>query len=477
MNISPPEKPTGTLQPDANELVFNRASSMPTTPQPPVQHNIASAQRPNTHPIQPIRNLPQNNASIPTPRRSERILNRLGGHVLLVTITKDPQTVKEALNGQYAAEWTAAMKAEIDSLVANGTWILVDKPRGINLVTNKWVFRVKLNSKGEIDKFKARLVVRGFTQKYGVDFVDTYSPVIKQSTVRLLLFIALYLDIELIHGDIPAAYVKATMDRAIYMEIPHGIEGDPKTQALLLKKSLYGLKQSGRLWHTEIDTTLLSFGYRRSKLDPCLYHWSSNGKMSLCGLYVDDLLLLSTCPTFYESAMTTLKSRYDIKWLGPVKHCLGVNIHRNDSCYVLEQTRFIDELLETHKFNDCHPQSTPIATNHMYFENGPDSSLPTTLFREIVGSLQWLAGTTRPDIAFATNMIARHMHRPTVHHERGIKRILRYLKGTRHYGLKLSVSPGTQLVADAAFLRLEIVPSHGVQNSRVSLHYQPWRQS
>ncbi|KAF0721313.1 hypothetical protein Ae201684_019178 [Aphanomyces euteiches] len=271
MNISPPEKPTGTLQPDANELVFNRASSMPTTPQPPVQHNIARAQRPNTHPIQPIRNLPQNNASIPTPRRSERILNRLGGHVLLVTITKDPQTVKEALNGQYAAEWTAAMKAEIDSLVANGTWILVDKPRGINLVTNKWVFRVKLNSKGEIDKFKARLVARGFTQKYGVDFVDTYSPVIKQSTVRLLLFIALYLDIELIHGAIPAAYVKATMDRAIYMEIPHGIEGDPKTQALLLKKSLYGLNQSGRLWHTEIDTTLLSFGYRRSKLDPCLY--------------------------------------------------------------------------------------------------------------------------------------------------------------------------------------------------------------
>ncbi|KAF0728525.1 hypothetical protein Ae201684P_016080 [Aphanomyces euteiches] len=232
----------------------------------------------------------------PEPRRSDRIhamqLSK-GGYMALVVTYVDPKTPKEALDGPNADKWREAMQLEVDNLIGNGTWELVDRPKDINIVSNKWVFNIKYDSAGEIEKFKARLVARGFLQRYGVDYTETFSPVIQQQSVRLLLMLGLHFDVDVAHVDVPQAYVKAGLDTNIYMAIPDMVPGDPETQALRLLKSLYGLKQSGRMWHADIDATLVQLGLQKSKPDPCVYyHWTEEG-ITLIGLYVDDIMTMS----------------------------------------------------------------------------------------------------------------------------------------------------------------------------------------
>ncbi|KAH9160754.1 hypothetical protein LEN26_001717 [Aphanomyces euteiches] len=386
--------------------------------------------------------------SAPEPRRSDRfhaMQLAKGGHVALVMTFVDPKTPNEALSGPNADKWRDAMQLEVDSLIGNGTWELVDRPPNTNIVSNKWVFKVKYDSEREVEKFKARSVARGFSQRYGVDYTETFSPVIKQQSVRLLLALGLHFNVDVIHMDVPQAYVKAGLDTEIYMEIPALVPGDPETQALRLLKSLYGLKKSGRMWHADIDATLLEIGLKKSLLDPCLYHsWSENG-ITLLGLYVDDIMALSQDEAFLQEIKNELESKYQVNSFGCVKRILGINVHRKDGSMFLEQTSLIEELLEKQGMSDCHAQSTPLSLDHKMTEPGEPAKMTQSTMREIVGSLQWLAGCTRPDISFATSLLSRFLNAPNEHHENGIKRILRYLSGTKHFGLEIKPTPSKEM--------------------------------
>ncbi|KAH9095794.1 hypothetical protein LEN26_017695 [Aphanomyces euteiches] len=262
----------------------------------------------------------------PESRRSDRIhamqLSK-GGYMALVVTYVDPKTPKEALEGPNADKWREAMQLEVDNLMGNGTWELVDRPKDTNIVSNKWVFNIKYDSAGEIEKFKARLVARGLLQRYGVDYTETFSPVIQQQSVRLLLMLGLHFDVDVAHVDVPQAYVKAGLDTNIYMAIPDMVPGDPETQALRLLKSLYGIKQSGRMWHADIDATLVQLGLKKSKLDPCVYyHWTEE-VITLIGLYVDDIMTMSQDKEFLDSITKELETKYQIKSLGPAKRIWG----------------------------------------------------------------------------------------------------------------------------------------------------------
>ncbi|KAF0727961.1 hypothetical protein Ae201684_014072 [Aphanomyces euteiches] len=386
--------------------------------------------------------------SAPEPRRSDRIHAiqlAKGGHVALVMTFVDPKTPNEALSGPNADKWRDAMQLEVDSLIGNGTWELVDRPPNTNIVSNKWVFKVKYDSERDVEKFKARLVARGFSQRYGVDYTETFSPVIKQQSVRLLLALGLRFNVDVIHMDVLQAYVKAGLDTEIYMEIPALVPGDPETQALRLLKSLYGLKQSGRMWHADIDATLLEIGLKKSLLDPCLYHsWSEHG-ITLLGLYVDDIMALSQDEAFLQEIKNELESKYQVISFGCVKRILGINVHRKDGSMFLEQTSLIEELLEKQGMSDCHAQSTPLSLDHKMTEPGEPAKMTQSTMREIVGSLQWLAGCARPDISFATSLLSRFLNAPNEHHENIIKRILRYLSGTKHFGLEIKPTPSKEM--------------------------------
>ncbi|OQR85565.1 RNA-dependent DNA polymerase [Achlya hypogyna] len=382
-------------------------------------------------------------AKTPALRRSDRLQHLVpaaegDAQAMMVTTVNEPRNPSEALNGPQAKEWQTAMQSEIDNLIQNGTWELVAKPTDTNIVGHKWVYKVKFDSNGEVERFKARLVAQGFSQRYGVDFTETFSPVIRQPSVRILLVIATHLDVPVLHLDVPQAYVKADLDTTVYMSLPALIPGDPATQALLLRKSLYGLKQSGRMWHEDINATLIALGYNKSQPDPCLFYKWTSGGLTMIGLYVDDIIALTQDKLYLQSTIKALEDKYQVKTLGHVSRCLGINVHRSTSGMFLEQTALVDELLTKHKMADCHPQSTPIAVEHHLFEDGGPSDVTSSEMREIVGSLLWLASCTRPDIAFATNLMARFLNSPNEHHGRQIRRMLRYLKATRTYGLQLA---------------------------------------
>ncbi|KAF0707421.1 hypothetical protein AaE_013609, partial [Aphanomyces astaci] len=350
---------------------------------------------------------------------------------------EEPTTVRQAMASKEAIERRKAMMRELDGIVGNGTWEVVERPKHTNIVSHKWVFKVKYDQGGNVDKFKARLVARGFSQRYGVDYSNTYAPVIKQASVRLIYVLAAIFKCEITHLDFPQAYLNAKTDFDIYIELPEGFDVDTKKYVGLLRKGLYGLKQSGMLWHEEADKALIALDFKRSQLDPCLYYHWDGGKITVCGLYVDDLLLFSKSDTTIKRMVDELTATYKVKNLGPVARCLGMNVHRIEGGFFLEQTSLVEELLAKHGLSDAKPQATPLALDHRYFDDGPDPTMTATEMREVIGSLLWLAGTTRPDIMFAVNLTARFLNKANENHVQGIKRILRYLRGTATVGLQI----------------------------------------
>ncbi|KAH9086225.1 hypothetical protein LEN26_020320 [Aphanomyces euteiches] len=352
-------------------------------------------------------------------------------------IIPEPRNVKEAVGGPNAKEWQDAMKKELDGLVANGTWEVVERPPGGNIVSHKWVFKVKYDYTGQVDKFKARLVARGFTQRYGVDYSKTYSPVIKQASVRIIFTLGAQFMCSVKHLDFPQAYLKAETDFPILFELPPSTGIDTQNHVGKLCKGLYGLKQSGMLWHELIDNTLLELNLIRSQLDPCIYFKRSTEGLTLMGLYVDDILIFSQDDAFLKEIIDRLNAKHQVKDLGPAKRVLGMNVTHEHGGFFLNQEHMIQELLVKHGLSDAKSQKTPMAIDHGYFDDGPAPTMSESELREIVGSLLWIAGTTRPDIAHATNMLVRFVSKANMHHCNGAKRILRYLKGTMNYGLKI----------------------------------------
>ncbi|KAH9163017.1 hypothetical protein LEN26_000680 [Aphanomyces euteiches] len=336
-------------------------------------------------------------------------------HSVYMTIV-EPKTIREAQNGPQAEEWRQSMLDEINGIIANGTLEIVERPIGVNVVSHKWVFKIKYDKNHNIEKFKSRMVARGFTQIYGVDYSETFAPVIKHVSVRLIFTLSAVYKCDIRHLDFPQAYLNAKLDKPIYIELPEILKVDSKKYVGLLLKSLYGLKQSGRLWHEEADQALINLGLIRSQLDPCLYFCWTNGQFTLCGLYVDDLLLFSQDDDKLDQIIQSLVAKYNVKDLGLVRKCLGINVHKIPNGYFLEQSDMIEELLLKHGLSASRSQSTPINIDHGYFEDGPESTMTLKEMQEIVGSQIWISNMTRPDISLATNLAARYMSKANENH-------------------------------------------------------------
>lgn len=355
--------------------------------------------------------------------------------LLLTTATPSmvtPRNLDEAMQTPEWPPWKEAIEKELKELQSNGTWEVVKCPAGANVVSSKWVFRIKFNSRGELERFRARLVARGFTQRFGVDFEEAYSPVLKITSLRFLAALAAQWKRRLRQGDVPNAYVKAKLDRPIPIRPPKGTPCTRDTAWLLLK-GLYGLKQSGLLWNKEINAFLLSLQFRRSKLDPCLYSRRRNGKLTVLGLYVDDVIIVSEDDADSDEVMLLLGQKFDIKDMGDAEKCLGICIKRNDEGIFLHQSDTIEELLANMEMASCRPVHTPMDTTRSFDDN--EMMTNTGLMRKAIGSLLWISNCTRPDISAAVNYLTRFVSRPRQSHWTGVKRIYRYLRGTSSFGL------------------------------------------
>lgn len=379
------------------------------------------------------------------PTRSTQPIVRFGideykdlGHSASVAAANivEPLTLSEVECSPNRDDWIAAVQCEYDALAHNDTWELVDLPPDRKPIGCKWVFKTKYTSSGAIDKFKARLVAKGYAQKYGIDYDETYAPVVHRSSLRVLLSDAVERGMIIHQMDVQTAFLNGILSEEIFMTQPDGfIEPGKEKLVCKLKRSLYGLKQSPKCWNTVLDEHLKSQGFIQSSADSCVYvRWRGSEKMMIA-VYVDDLIIMSDSDIQLNEMKDALCSRFKMSDLGPLHHCLGIVIERTENSLKLNQKPYIQQLLRKYNMESCCPVSTPAASDAKLIKDDGSKSVDQNLYQSIVGSLLYAAVSTRPDIAEAVGVLCKFNSCPTEIHMTAAKRVLRYLKGTMDLGL------------------------------------------
>lgn len=353
--------------------------------------------------------------------------------------TVEPANVKEALTRTL---WKEAMQKEFQALMSNKTWILVPYQDQENIVDSKWVFKTKYKSDGSIERRKARLVAKGFQQTAGIDYEETFSPVVKASTVRVILSIAVHLNWEVRQLDINNAFLNGYLKETVFMHQPEGFVDPTKPNHICkLSKAIYGLKQAPRAWFDSLKTALLNWGFQNTKSDPSLFLLKGKDHITFLLIYVDDIIVTGSSNNFLQAFIKQLNDVFSLKDLGRLHYFLGIEVQRDASGMYLKQSKYIGDLLKKFKMENASPCPTPMITGRHFTVEGEKLKDPT-VFRQAIGGLQYLTHT-RPDIAFSVNKLSQYMSSPTTDHWQGIKRILRYLQGTINYCMH--IKPSTDL--------------------------------
>lgn len=296
-------------------------------------------------------------------------------------------------------------------------------------------------------------MAKGYTQRQGIDYGETYAPVVTYDSLRVILSTAAALDLELIQLDIKTAFLYGHLEEELYLEQPDGfIDPKNKSDVCLLKKSIYGLKQAPRMWNQEFNKFLVKFGLTRSTIDPCVYFRRHQEEIRYVAIWVDDGLVCSNNRTTVNAILEHLKNHFDMRIMAADRFVgLEITRRREDRKILITQSDFITKILNQFKMESCHPKTIPSdpsgrLTPAMAPTNEEEElSMQTTPYQEAVGCLMYLTSITRPDIAFATNQVARFSHNPGPAHWEGVKRILSYLSGTRNHGLCFSGSSSRTL--------------------------------
>ena len=363
----------------------------------------------------------------------------------------DPASYKEAMLSTDCENWKIAMKEEYDSLMKNHTWELVERPKNQRLIGCKWIFKTKPEIPGiEKGRYKAMLVAKGFSQKEGVDYNEIFSPVVKHTSIRVILALVASYNLELDQMDVKTAFLHGLLDEEIFMKQPEGYEVTGKENMVcLLKKSLYGLKQSPRQWYLRFDSFVVSKGYQRSSYDSCVYlKKESTGNYIYLLLYVDDMLIVSNDVEAIKRLKQVLSSEFEMKDLGEAKRILGMDIVRDRTKGIihLNQGSYVEKVLKRFNMFNAKPVSTPIAGHFKLSSDQSPSSeeeykfMSNVLYANATGSLMYAMVCSRPDIAYGASLVSRFMGNPGKEHWMAVKWMFRYLKRTSDIGLRFSKS-------------------------------------
>ena len=393
-------------------------------------------------------------------RKRRSVKMALIGHAYSGQLCKqhelDPETFKQAMDSRDKDDWLAGIRDEEESLRFNKVYHVVPSlPRGARLLTSKFVFKRKRDNNGKVVRHKVRLAVRGFTQRAGVDFDETYSPTMAYESVRILCAVAAAMDLELDMLDVKTAYLHAPLDRPQFMLVPQGFTGVTQGAILQLDRALYGLHQSGRLWNRMLDSAIKKLGYSVTTSDACVYtKRARSGRQLTLGVFVDDI------PFMYHSGDTDemqadkrkLMESFQITDLGPIKQILGMSVHRDRKAgtLTLGQEAYIRRVCEkygiTEKTTILTPEfssvpSSPVAVasfaaQAQLEEAELEQHITLSNFSTGVGLIGFAANSTRPDVAHSYNTLARCQLNPTEQDLKHLHRTLRYLLCSAPLGLQ-----------------------------------------
>ncbi|RVX04964.1 Retrovirus-related Pol polyprotein from transposon TNT 1-94 [Vitis vinifera] len=350
-----------------------------------------------------------------------------------ITEIQVPQNIQKAF--KYP-KWKAAVDEEVRALEKNGTWEITDLPRGKKPVGCKWIFTVKYKADGNVDRYKARLVAKGFTQSYGIDYQETFAPVAKLNTVRVLLSLAANLDWSLHQLDVKNVFLNGDLEEEVYMDIPAGLETTSNfNKVCRLRKSLYGLKQSPRAWFERFTKVVKGYGFVQCQSDHTLFvkHFPE-GKLAIIIVYVDDIILTGDHEEKIDLLKKLLTKEFEIKDLGNLKYFLGMEIARSKKGIAVSQRKYVLDLLNETGMLGCKPAETPMDTTVKLEESDGSAPVDKGRYQRLVGKLIYLSHT-RPDIGFSVSVVSQFMNNPTEKHMTAVIRILRYLKMTPGKGL------------------------------------------
>jgi hypothetical protein len=418
--------------------ISHNESSPPTPTSPRVSTNI-SLQVPcdvTQAVLHPMQTRGKDNISKPKVFFPGIIKYPLPKALLATTDQESPEPTSYTAASKHPA-WRAAMNTEFIALLHNGTWKLVPLKPTMNLVGCKWVFRIKRKADGSTDRYKARLVAKGFHQQPGIDYGETFSPVIKPVTIRIVLSLAVASNWDIRQLDVTNAFLHGVISEDVYMTQPPGfVHASYPNYVCHLHKALYGLKQAPRAWFSRLSNRLLQLGFHGCKSDTSLFIYKTKADTIFFLIYVDDIIVTGPNSSSINSLISKLQQDFAVKDLGPLNFFLGVEAIKANQGLYLSQRRYIHDLLRKTNMHEAKPISSPMAssTSLSQFQGTPLSD-PSS-YRSTVGSLQYLS-LTRPDIAFAVNKVCQFMTKPTNLHWSAVKRILRYLKHTSHHSLFL----------------------------------------
>jgi len=382
-----------------------------------------------------------NNVQNQRPTRTRRPPTLLQDYVLdldnldelLLTTNDEPVSVEEA---KKEPEWVEAMNTEINSINKNNTWSLVNKPMGVKAIGLKWVFKLKRNADGTINKHKARLVAKGYVQQPGIDFQEVFAPVARIETIRFLIALAATNGWELHHLDVKTAFLHGELKETVYVLQPEGyIKRGNEHKVYLLTKALYGLRQAPRAWNTKLDGILKGMKFYKCMKEPSVYRKNEGTNLLILAIYVDDLFVTGTNLNMIKRFKFEMSKNFEMSDLGRLTYYLGIEVKQEESGITINQEAYARRILKEAGLHNCNPTHIPMDPGTKLLKAEDEPEIDPTQYQKVVGCLRYLL-QTRPDMAYAVGVVSRYMQSPRESHDGAIKHILRYLRGTTAYGIK-----------------------------------------
>ena len=366
------------------------------------------------------------------------------------TSTFEPKNIKEALLDN---SWINAMHDELNQFVRNKVWTLVPRPLDQSVVGTKWIFRNKLDENGNVVRNKARLVAQGYSQEEGIDYDETYAPVARLESIRLLLAFACYMGFKLFQMDVKSAFLNGFIKEEVFVEQPPGFENDQfPNHVYKLDKALYGLKQAPRAWYERLRNFLLTSDFVVGKVDSTLFIKKIEEDILVVQIYVDDIIFGSSNEELCQIFAKDMQQEFEMSHMGELTYFLGFQIRQLDDGTFINQSKYAKEILKRFGMDNTSSKRTPIGTTTSLDKDESGKCVDQKTYRAMIGSLLYLTAS-RPDIMFSVCICARFQSNPKESHMKAVKRILRYLKDTTNYGLFYSKSSSLDFISysDADF--------------------------